>query len=237
MYERLQKALSEYGVMSRRAAEKLIDEGKITINGTTARPGQKIDPETDVVEINGKEIKLKPQKAAYIMLNKPAGYITSVSDEKGRKTVMDLLYGIDFRVFPVGRLDYDSEGLLILTNDGSFANTLMHPSNQKEKTYVVKVSGFCDTAPSALGTPLEIDGHIISPARVELLEHEGNNAVLKITIHEGRNRQIRKMCASCGLSVISLKRISIGGVSLGDLEAGKWRYLTDDEVHLLIFAS
>lgn len=237
MYIRLQKALSEYGVMSRRAAEKLIDEGKIKINGMKAKPGQKIDPETDIVDINGKEIKLIPQKAVYIMLNKPVGYITSVSDEKGRKTVMDLLSGIDCRVYPIGRLDYDSEGLLLLTNDGSFANTLMHPSNEKEKTYTVSVSGFCDTTLSELVKPLEIDGHVITPARVELLRREGKNAVLEITIHEGRNRQIRKMCASCGLAVISLKRISIGGVSLGDLKSGSWRYLTEEEVCLLTFAS
>ena len=233
MLIRLQKALSEYGIMSRRTAEKLIKEGRIIVNGKPAVLGQKIDPDSDIIEIDGRIAQLLPQKAAYIMLNKPRGYITAVSDDRGRKTVMDLLDGLDIRVYPVGRLDYDSDGLLLLTNDGDFANMLMHPSYEKDKTYVVTVSGFKDSSVSDLGKPMEIEGYTVSPAKVRLIENNGDRAVIEMKIHEGRNRQIRKMCEQTGLDVISLTRTAIGDLSLGDLSRGKWRYLTDSEVSAL----
>ena len=233
MLIRLQKALSEYGIMSRRAAEQLIKEGRIEVNGNPALLGQKIDPDTDIIEIDGRIVRLLPQEAAYIMLNKPRGYITAVSDDRDRKTVMDLLEGLDIRVYPVGRLDYDSDGLLLLTNDGDFANMLMHPSYEKEKTYVVTVSGFKDSSVYDLGKPMEIEGYTISPAKVRLIENNGDKAVIEMKIHEGRNRQIRKMCEQTGLDVISLTRTAIGDLSLGDLSQGMWRYLTDSEVSAL----
>lgn len=234
MYIRLQKALSEYGIMSRRAAESLIDQGRIKVNGKVALPGVKIDPETDTVEIDGKSVELSKGKYVYIMLNKPRGYITSLSDERGRKTVLDLLEGVSERVYPVGRLDYASEGLLLLTNDGDFANKLMHPSFEKSKTYIVTVKGNAAGAEKELSEPMEIDGYMISKPEATLLRAGENKTVFKITIHEGRNRQIRKMCAHLGLTVLKLKRTEIGPLSLGDLGTGRWRYLTEDEVHSLL---
>ena len=234
MYIRLQKALSEYGIMSRRAAESLIDQGRIKVNGKAALPGVKIDPETDTVEIDGKSVELSKGKYVYIMLNKPRGYITSLSDERGRKTVLDLLEGVSERVYPVGRLDYASEGLLLLTNDGDFANKLMHPSFGKSKTYIVTVKGNAAGKEKQLSEPMKIDGYMISKPEAELLRAGENKTVFKITIHEGRNRQIRKMCAHLGLTVLKLKRTEIGPLSLGDLGTGRWRYLTEDEVHSLL---
>ena len=230
---RLQKAFSEYGIMSRRACEKLINEGKIYVNGVMAQPGCKVDPDTDIVEVNGQRVCFSPPKAAYIMMNKPKGYITSVIDEKGRKTVMDLLPPSLGRVYPVGRLDYNSEGLLILTNDGDFANAILHPSFNKNKTYIVRVTGYYPGVEKDLSEPMVIDGYTISPATVKVIYRSGPAAELEIIIHEGRNRQIRKMCAACDLTVKSLIRTAIGTLKLGPLESGKWRYMTGDEVKSL----
>ena len=233
---RLQKALSEYGIMSRRAAERLMEEGKIKVNGNIALPGTKIVPDQDVIEIDGKKVELRLQKAAYIMLNKPRGYVTTVSDEKGRPTVMDLLDDVPVRVYPVGRLDFDSEGLLLFTNDGDFANKLMHPSYEKEKTYLVSVSHYSDEGVDKLRSPMNIDGYRIKPAKVKILEVKGERAELEIKIGEGRNRQIRKMCDQVGMRVVKLKRTAIGKVILGNLVVGKWRYLSKEEQMSLLNA-
>lgn len=233
---RLQKALSEYGIMSRRAAERLMEEGKIKVNGNIALPGTKIVPNQDAIEIDGKKVELRLQKAAYIMLNKPRGYVTTVSDEKGRPTVMDLLDDVPVRVYPVGRLDFDSEGLLLFTNDGDFANKLMHPSYEKEKTYLVSVSHYSDEGVDKLRSPMNIDGYRIKPAKVKILEVKGERAELEIKIGEGRNRQIRKMCDQVGMRVVKLKRTAIGKVILGNLGVGKWRYLSKEEQMSLLNA-
>lgn len=236
MKSRLQKVLSEYGIMSRRACEDMISQGRILVNGKIAVPGEKIDPDSDKISIDGKEIYLSPPKRAYIMLNKPRGYITSVKDDRGRRTVMDLVKGCPERIFPVGRLDFDSEGLLLFTNDGDFTNKLIHPSSNKDKIYLVQVSDYYPDACDRLSEPMEIDGYKISPATVSLVSRDGKRAELEIIIHEGRNRQIRKMCMKCGLKVLKLRRIAIGALKLGNLEPGKWRYLTEEEVSMLINA-
>lgn len=216
--------------MSRRAAEKYIADGRVTVNGAAAMIGMDIDPLHDTVEIDGKKAVLSKQENVYIALNKPRGYLTTVHDDRGRHTVSELVSDVSARVYPAGRLDYNSEGLLILTNDGDFANRLMHPSNEKNKTYTVKVRGYDGKSIDILSSPLEIDGYKIKPAKVDLIERRGENAVLKIIIHEGRNRQIRKMCEIANLEVLSLKRVKIGGIELGNLERGKWRYLTRSEI-------
>ncbi len=233
MVERLQKVLSEYGIMSRRNAERLISEGKIKVDGQTAFLGQKIDPDTAKVTVSGKPVSFKKNKLIYIMLNKPRGYITSLSDEKGRPVVTELLEDIEERVYPVGRLDYDSEGLLILTNDGDLANHLMHPSMNKEKTYRVTVRGLTEASLKALGEPMVIDGYRIRPADVRLIGEMAEYSTVDIKIHEGRNRQIRKMCEDQGLTVARLKRVAIGPVKLGMLKQGEWRDLTPQELKSL----
>ncbi len=233
---RLQKALSEYGIMSRRHAEELISRGKIKVDGKTAVPGIKIDPNINTVKIDGKIISFSARKLIYIILNKPRGYITSVSDEKGRRTVMELVSDIEERIYPVGRLDYDSEGLLIMTNDGEFANKIIHPSNKIEKTYVVTVSGLKETSLEKLSAPMIIDGYEIRPAKAEILDIREKTAKLQIKICEGRNRQIRKMCENTGLDVKRLKRVAIGEIYLKNLAPGKWRHMTEEEVGYIINA-
>ena len=233
MGERLQKVLSEYGIMSRRAAEKLIAEGRITVGGRVALMGEKIDPATDRIEIDGKRVSFKKQESVTILLNKPRRYITSVSDEKGRRTVMDLVEGVSARVYPVGRLDYDSEGLLLLTNDGELANRLMHPRNEKVKTYRVTVTGLTDEKLVRLSKPIEIDGYTTRPARVKLLSDLAETSVVEMKIHEGRNRQIRRMCEAVGLKVLRLKRTEIAGVRMGGLKLGSWRELNERELQRL----
>lgn len=228
MEERLQKILSSRGVASRRKAEELITAGHVSVNGAVASLGDRADPEKDVIEIKGARLPEKG-RLVYIMLNKPRGYITSMSDEKGRPTVIELLEGVEERVYPVGRLDWDSEGLLLLTNDGDFANTVAHPSNNKDKTYSVTVDGDVERALDELSSPMIIDGYRIRPAKVEML----GSGRLSIKIHEGRNRQVRKMCAACGLSVITLKRTAVGCVKLGHLKTGDWRFLTAQEISSL----
>lgn len=229
MAQRLSKILSAHGVASRREAERMISAGRVTVNGATAQIGQSAEPETDQILVDGKPLRA-PDRRVYIMLNKPRGYLTTVADDRGRKTVMSLVSDLNMRVYPVGRLDYDSEGLLLLTNDGDFANIVMHPSHEKEKVYAVTVRGDTVRAPACLSAPMKIDGYEIAPARVRVVSQSGDEALLEIAIREGRNRQIRKMCAACGLTVKTLRRLQIGTVSLGTLPVGRWRHLTEEEV-------
>jgi 23S rRNA pseudouridine2605 synthase len=232
MQQRLQKILSAAGVASRRRAETLITEGRVTVNGRVAAIGESADPETDRIEVDGERVSLRTERL-YLMMNKPRGYVTTVRDDKGRKTVMDLLPPLPDRVYPIGRLDLNSEGLLLFTNDGAFADFLMHPSNEKTKTYHVRVAGALQGAAERLSRPMVIDGYKIAPAKVRLLKQESDTALFSITIHEGRNRQVRRMCEACSLRVLSLKRVEIGGVRLGNLSKGAVRHLTADELQLL----
>ena len=229
MTQRLQKILSARGVASRRKAEALLQAGRITVNGRIASLGESADPEIDRILVDGEELP-SPRKAVYIMLNKPRGYVTTLSDEKGRPTVAQLVEDCGVRVYPVGRLDYDSEGLLLLTNDGAFANRLMHPKQEISKVYEVWVTGYHEAALALLRRPIELDGYRIRVPKVKLLRAEGNTAKFLVTIHEGRNRQIRRMCEAAGMQVTRLRRIREGDLTLGDLQTGTWRYLTEEEL-------
>lgn len=229
MKERLQKILSARGVASRRKAEQWITEGRVQVNGLVARLGDSADPETDEILLDGKNLPSK-EEFVYIMLNKPRGYVTTLSDEKGRQNVAQLVSDCGVRVYPVGRLDMDSEGLLLLTNDGEFANRLMHPSHEIDKTYEVTVRGFHPAATALLCRPIELDGYPIKPPQVKLLRAEGEKAKYLVTIHEGRNRQVRRMCEAAGMNVTKLRRIREGSLELGKLPLGKWRYLTETEI-------
>jgi len=228
MKQRLQKLLSERGVASRRRAEELIRSGRVSVNGAPARLGDQAEPETDDIRVDGRPLPAE-QRPVYILLHKPRGYVTTLSDEKGRKTVSQLVKDCPCRVYPVGRLDMDSEGLLLLTNDGNFANRLMHPKGEVEKTYHVWVTGFFAGGEELLRRPITLDGYTIRPPKVMLLETRGDKARLEITIHEGRNRQIRRMCQAAGMEVTRLVRIREGTLRLGDLKCGGWRYLTEQE--------
>ena len=231
---RLQKYLSECGVASRRKAEDLIMAGRVKVNGKPASIGDKIDPNRDTVVVAGKKIK-KTKKNTYIMLHKPRGFITTLSDEMGRKCVAQLVEDVGTRVYPVGRLDRDSEGLLLLTDDGEFANALTHPTHHVPKTYRVTVRPtITEEQITALTTGIEIDGRMTMPSEVRVIEKKEGRVVLEIIIYEGRNRQIRKMCDSLGLEVARLKRTQIGSVKLGMLQTGEWRDLTPDEVEKLL---
>lgn len=233
MKERLQKIISASGLMSRRAAEELIAAGKVSVNGVTAALGDKAEAGVDQILVDGKALPSAGEKL-YIMLNKPRGYVTTLSDEKGRKNVTELIKELGTRLYPVGRLDMYSEGLLLMTNDGDFANRLMHPSHEIDKCYHTWVKGEdMGWAVELLRCPMEIDGYVTSPAEVDILELKGEEALLAITIHEGRNRQVRKMCEAAGLKVTRLMRVSEGGVELGTLESGKWRRLTEEELDML----
>ena len=232
MAERLQKILSARGVASRRKAEEMIEAGRVTINGRTAVLGDTADVLTDEILVDGNP--LPPQEDyVYILLNKPRGYVTTLSDEKGRPNAAQLVANCGVRVYPVGRLDMDSEGLLLFTNDGEFANRLMHPKHEVEKTYDTWVTGYTPGAEERLKRPIELDGYRIRPPKVTFLHGEGGKARLRITIHEGRNRQVRRMCQAAGMTVTRLRRISEGKLRLGDLPLGQWRYLTADEVKML----
>lgn len=233
---RLQKYMAECGVASRRKSEELIERGKVKVNGHPASIGDKINPKKDIVTVGGKRIN-KEERLYYIVLNKPRGYVTTVYDELGRKTVMDLV-DVDARVYPVGRLDKDSEGLLILTNDGSFANALTHPKHNFAKVYRVTVRpSVNDEMLERLRNGIEIDGRKTAPCEVNVITEEEGRVVLEFILREGRNRQIRKMCEAVGLEVARLKRISIGPVKLGMLKTGKTRRLTDNEVKKLLRSS
>lgn len=231
MEERLQKILSSCGVASRRHAEKMINDGLVAVNGKKATLGMCADIGRDEITVNGSPVEKKTEKI-YIMLNKPRGYVTTMQDEKGRRTVSDLVAELGVRVYPVGRLDMDSEGLLIMTNDGELTNSLLHPSGEKEKVYRVKISGDISRLPE-LEKPMDIDGYMIKPARVRLIHQGEKTTSISITIHEGRNRQIRKMCDKCGFQVLRLKRIKFAGLELRELKTGCWRYLTDSEIKKL----
>ena len=229
MKERLQKLLSAAGVCSRRAAEGYITARRVAVNGETALLGQQADPETDDIRVDGVPLGREPE-AVYLMLNKPRGYVTTVSDEQGRKTVMDLLTGVSARVYPVGRLDRDSEGLLLLTNDGALTHRLLHPSHEVSKEYRVTVSGPVEHAAERLSRVRDVVGLPIRPAEVRELSRKGNRAELSVIIHEGRNRQIRRMCAQCELEVLRLQRVREHCLELGALPLGQWRYLTAEEI-------
>ena len=234
---RLQKYLSMCAVASRRKAEELIAQGKVKVNGKVAQIGDKISPKHDTVTVSGRKI-VGSRKHYYIMLHKPRGYITTMDDEMGRKCVADLVRDVGARVYPVGRLDKDSEGLLLMTNDGEFANHMTHPSKHIPKTYRVTVRpDVTEDMLTAFATGMEIDGRITAPADAHIIEKQDNRVVMEIVLYEGRNRQIRKMCESLGLEVARLKRTSMGSLKLGMLPPGKWRELKEDEVHKLMVSS
>lgn len=234
---RLQKYLSMCAVASRRKAEELITQGKVKVNGKVAQIGDKISPKHDTVTVSGRKI-VGSRKHYYIMLHKPRGYITTMDDEMGRKCVAELVRDVGARVYPVGRLDKDSEGLLLMTNDGEFANHMTHPSKHIPKTYRVTVRpDVTEDMLTAFATGMEIDGRITAPADAHIIEKQDNRVVMEIVLYEGRNRQIRKMCESLGLEVARLKRTSMGSLKLGMLPPGKWRELKEDEVHKLMVSS
>ena len=231
---RLQKYLALSGVASRRAAEQIITDGRVTVNGQKITElGTKVT-EGDEVCVDG--LGVKPEgKKMYIMLNKPVGYVTTVSDEQGRPTVMDLLGDVNARVYPVGRLDFNTEGLLLLSNDGDFTYKITHPKHKLDKTYEVLVTGKAKAnAIRLLEDGVVIDGRRTAPAKVDVAEAGKGSAVLTITIHEGRNRQVRKMCSAVGFKVLGLRRIFEGGLTLGNLPIGKWRHLSPAEINLIL---
>ena len=232
MKERIQKILSSRGVASRRKAEEMILSGRVTVNGLVSHQGDLADPDTDKILVDGQRLPAEGGRV-YILLHKPRGYVTTLSDEKGRKNAAQLVSECGVRVYPVGRLDMDSEGLLLFTNDGDFANKMMHPRLEVKKTYRVFVDGFCREALEELERPIVLDGYQIRPPEIRLERADGERAVVLVTIHEVRNRQVRRMCAAAGMKVRRLIRIQEGTLSLGELPAGKWRHLTETEIHNL----
>lgn len=233
---KLQKYFSDCGIMSRRAAEAEISAGRVKVNGEIAYLGIRIDPDSDVVEYKEKKITRKKDTKVYIMLNKPRGYVSTMSDEKGRPTAVSLISGIDQRVYSVGRLDMDSDGLLLFTNDGELTNTLTHPKHNIPKIYHVTVKGSISKQKlDALSAPMVIDGYKIMPVKTEIvsIDKEKKLSTLQMTLFEGRNRQIRKMCQLVEIEITRLCRVAIGSVVLGDLPQGKWRYLNEDEINYL----
>ncbi len=233
MKERLQKLISAAGIASRRSAETMITEGRVTVNGETATLGMSADPGTDEILVDGQPITIA-RKRRYIVLNKPRGYVTTMKDERGRPTVAELTQDAGGRLYPVGRLDMDSEGLVILTDDGAAANALMHPKHEVDKVYSVFVQGSdIKAALRQLQQMDSLEGESIRPPKVMLIELKGTGAEIQITIHEGKNRQIRRMCKAVGLNVSRLIRIAEGPVLLGELPAGKWRNMTKDEITYL----
>lgn len=230
---RLQKYLAECGVASRRKSEELIAAGKVKVNGVTALIGDKVNPKHDKVTVNGKKV-VSVRKNIYIMLNKPRGFITTMNDEHDRKCVAELVKDINTRVYPVGRLDRESEGLLIMTNDGEFTNALTHPSKHVSKTYRVTIRPtITKEQATEFRNGIEIDGRMTAPADLRVLETQENRTVVEVTIYEGRNRQIRKMFEALGIEVARLKRTKVGNLKLGMLKQGAYRHLTEDEVSSL----
>lgn len=232
MAERLQKLIAQAGLCSRRKAEELLGAGRVTVDGAVASLGDKAEPVTQTIAVDGKVLRFEEEKV-YLMLHKPRGYVTTLSDEKGRRTAAELVADCGVRVYPVGRLDMDSEGLLLFTNDGDFMQALTHPKHQVDKVYEVTVTGELTNAAERLAAVEDLDGEPIIPAQVTLLKESGGQALLKVIIHQGKNRQIRRMCAKVGLQVKRLRRVAEESLSLGDLPAGKWRYLTEEEIAAL----
>ena len=232
MEERLQKLLSAAGVCSRRAAETYILAGRVTVNGIPAELGMRADPERDEICVDGKPLGGR-EELVYLLLHKPRGYVTTLSDEKGRKNVADLVRDCGVRVYPVGRLDLDSEGLLLMTNDGDLMQHLLHPSHEVNKTYHVSVYGAVAGCAKRIAALTDLEGEPIRPAQVEVLRQTKETAELAVPIHEGKNRQVRRMCAACGLTVKRLRRVREHTLELGDLAPGAWRYLTEAEVAAL----
>lgn len=230
--ERLQKILSARGICSRRQAEQLLLDGRVSCNGQVCGLGDRADPDKDIICVDGKPIPAG-EAPVYIMLHKPRGYVTTMADEKGRKTAAELI-DCGRRVYPVGRLDMDSEGLLLFTSDGEFANKMMHPRHEIDKTYQAWVEKYTEANFEKLKEPVVLDGYRIAPPTVKLLSAENSRAMLEITIHEGRNRQVRRMCELAGMYVTRLRRVSQGDLSLGQLPKGQWRHLTDEEVRALM---
>lgn len=232
---RLQKYMADCGIASRRKSEEMIADGMVKVNGRIAVIGDKINPASDKVVVKGRRLgSASKQKRWYIMINKPRGYVTTMNDEMGRKCVAELVKDIPARVYPVGRLDRDSEGLLLMTNDGDFANKVTHPSKHVYKVYRVTVRpGINEEQLIKMSSGMVIDGRKTAPAEIHVLQREEGRCVLEIILREGRNRQIRKMCEQLGLEVPRLKRTAIGQVRLGGLKSGSWRELTKDEVHRL----
>ena len=235
---RLQKYMADAGLMSRRAAEDEIERGSVSVNGHVAFLGMKVDPREDVITYKGRRIKYEKHEYTYIMMNKPRGYLSTTTDDRGRKCVIDLLDGVSARVYPVGRLDMISEGMLLLTDDGDLKNRLTHPSHTIPKIYRVKVGGsVSESQYEILTSALEIDGYKIKPVEVTITGEDESGTVMKMTLYEGRNRQIRKMCEAAGLTVKRLSRISIGNLKLDGLPVGKWRSLDEREVEYLYKAT
>lgn len=235
---RLQKYMADAGIMSRRAAEQEIINGNVSVNGHVAELGAKIDPRNDIISYRGKRIRYEKKEYTYIMINKPRGYLSTTTDDRGRKCVTDLLDGVSARVYPVGRLDLVSEGILLLTDDGELKNRLTHPKHSIGKVYRVKVAGkVSDEQMEVLTSELVIDDYKIQPVQVNITGEDDGGTVLKMTLFEGRNRQIRKMCEAAGLTVKRLSRVSIGNLKLDGLPVGKWRYLEKHEVDYLYKAT
>ena len=234
MTERIQKIIASRGITSRRKAEEMITAGRVTCNGRVCLLGESADPDIDTILLDGKPLP-SGDDHTYIMLHKPRGYVTTLSDEKGRKDISRLVADCGVRVYPVGRLDMDSEGLLILTNDGDFANKLMHPKHEVNKTYRVQVNGYSDGSLERLRRPITLDGYTIAKPTVRLIcDNKDGTAELEVIIHEGRNRQVRRMCDAAGMSVTRLVRIAEGLLLLGNLPMGKWRELSPQEVSQLL---
>jgi len=234
---RLQKFLSEAGVASRRKAEEMIRNGMVKVNGAVAQIGDSVDPKKDTVVVKGKKVR-KENNLRYILLNKPRGYVTTTDDDLGRKCVLELVRDVKERIYPVGRLDRVSEGALIMTNDGAFANAMMHPSRHVPKTYRVTVRpAITDEQVDILSTGVDLDGRMTAPADIRIISKEEDRAVLEIVLYEGRNRQIRRMCEAVSLEVARLRRIAVGSVKLGMLQTGEWRDLTPAEVESLFKAA
>lgn len=232
MTERIQKLMAAAGLCSRRTAEEWIAAGRVIVNGRIARVGDKADPDRDTVLVDGSPLRGAAQHV-YLMLYKPRGYVTTLSDERGRRTAAELVADCGTRVYPVGRLDRDSEGLLLFTNDGQLTHALLHPSHQVDKTYIVSVTGAEDGSAARLAAVDKLDGESIVPAQVEELHRSGTAAEYRVVIHQGKKRQIRRMCAAAGLEVTRLCRVAEGGLRLGGLPPGKWRYLTKEELGLI----
>ena len=229
MKERLQKILSARGVASRRKAEEMLTAGRVAVNGLPAVLGDTADVDVDIITVDGSPLP-SPQKPVYIMLHKPRGFVTTLSDEKGRRNAAELVADCGVRVYSVGRLDMDSVGLLLFTNDGDVANRLMHPKHEVTKTYHVTVKDYSDEKLENLKQPVTLDGYTIRKPDVRLLRLDGDKAWLEVVIHEGRNRQVRRMCAMAGMAVVRLVRVAEGALKLGNLQRGTWRYLTEEEI-------